>query len=157
MFLGYDPHRKGYLCLTASGKSVFSRHVICNEFIFPYSMPNNPFKFSDNTDIVPNLSSSPLIIVSFSPASFSYDNSTKSLLLFPTASPPSTSTIIETQDLNIDPTITLTKDKNYKPKVFHSFFTNNTFEPSTYRQTMAHPHWLHAMQVEYDALMHNNT
>jgi len=53
--------------------------------------------------------------------------------------------------------ITRAKDNIYKPKVFHSSVTNETFEPSTYKQAMAHPHWLHVMQVEYDALMHNNT
>ena len=62
--MGYDPHHKGYLCLIASGKTIFSRHVVFNEFIFPYSMPNNPFKFFDNTDIAPNhpLSLSPFLL-----------------------------------------------------------------------------------------------
>jgi len=44
-----------------------------------------------------------------------------------------------------------------KPKIIHVVVTNESFEPSTYKQAMNHPQWLHAMQYEYHALVQNNT
>jgi len=49
------------------------------------------------------------------------------------------------------------KDGIHKPKFYHTRIINDSFEPSTYIQAMAHPFGLHEMQVEYDTLMHNNT
>ena len=120
--LGYDPHRKGYLCLTDSDKTIFSWHVIFNEYIFPYSMPDTPFKLSDTTYIEPHPSPSPFTVVSISPASSFHDNHTESLPMLPSASsyssPSPTSTPMEAPNLNIHPMITRAKDDIYKPKVF---------------------------------------
>jgi len=37
LFLGYNPQYKGYICESPSGKRYITRHVLFNEYVFPYS------------------------------------------------------------------------------------------------------------------------
>jgi len=151
LFLGYDPHRKGYLYLTYSCKFIFSRHVLFNEFIFPYSMPNSSFKLFDNIDIAPHTSPSPLIVVFLPPAPPPPHNPTESLNLLPSASPSMSSspslTLMAAPYLNVHPMITCAKDGIYKSIVFQSSVIAYSFEPSTYRQAMIYSDWLQAMHM----------
>ena len=166
LFLGYDSHRKGYLCLTESGKFIVSRHVLFNEFIFPYSMPKNSFQLYDNIYVEPPTSPSPLTVVSLPLSTTPPDNSAESSPLLSTATPsPSTastssspsSTPVVSPYFNVHPMFTRAKDDIYKPKAFQSSVHVDSFEPSTHRQAMLHSHWLQAMKDEYDALMQNST
>jgi len=85
LFLGYDSHRKGYLCLTEFGKFIVSCHVLFNEFIFSYSMPNNYFQLSDNIRVEPPTSPSLLTVVSLPPTTTPPDNPIESSPLLSTA------------------------------------------------------------------------
>ena len=38
VFIGYSPSHKGYKCLHASGKIYIARHVVFDEFTFPYAI-----------------------------------------------------------------------------------------------------------------------
>jgi len=58
---------------------------------------------------------------------------------------------------NLHPMVTRAKAVISKPKILHTAVTNDSFEPSTYKQAMNHSQWLHAMQSEYHALVQNNT
>lgn len=49
MFLGYSLHNKGYICLSPTDKTNIKtnilRHVIFNEYVCPYFIPNNVFQY----------------------------------------------------------------------------------------------------------------
>jgi len=53
---------------------------------------------------------------------------------------------------NTYPMVTRAKSNIYKPKTFHATSSNESAEPSTYKQAMQSAEWLSAMQIEYDAL-----
>jgi len=68
------------------------------------------------------------------------------------------------------PMITRAKDNIFKPKTHHDGTIKNplpraliaenshmTQEPTCYTEAIKHPHWREAMNVEFDALLHNGT
>ena len=166
LFLGYDPHRRGYLCLTTSDKLHVSRNVLFNESLFPYSLSANPFlrhSTSDSSDIYVS-STAPLTVVSIphdtTPAPHTSIPTSPRLTesplpsvpspVFPTKPSPAPTT-------NTHPMLTRAKAGISKPKLFHTSISHNISKPSNYKQAMANPLWFRAMQTEYDALLHNNT
>jgi len=149
LFLGYD--HKGYICLAPSGKRIISRHVIFNEYSFPFSMPHNPFLIHDINVDTTSTFSSPLTIVSLS-----HDTSSDSTAsLPPSHSPPSSPSVLA--DVNTHPMITRAKSGIRKAKVFQTFVSNESFEPASYKQALQDPNWFQAMHAEYVALLQNNT
>jgi len=162
LFLGYDPHKRGYLCLTTSGKLHVSRNVLFNESLFPYSLSANPFLRHSTSDIFVS-STAPLTVVSIPHATTPAPHTpiptsprlTESRLpsvpshVFPTEPPPAPTT-------NTHPMLTRAEAGISKPKFFHTSISNCIPGPSNYKQAMATPLWFRAMQTEYDALLHNN-
>jgi len=63
LFLGYNYTYKSYIFLTSSGKTIISRHVIVNEYLFPYTMPDNPFNINVTASSVSCLHYTPLTII----------------------------------------------------------------------------------------------
>ena len=49
VFLGYSLQNKGYICLSNTGKLYVSRHVVFNEKLFPYSLPEYSFNVSSDS------------------------------------------------------------------------------------------------------------
>jgi len=43
LFLDYNLHNKGYICLSPTRKTYISWHVMFNEDMFPYFVPHNKF------------------------------------------------------------------------------------------------------------------
>jgi len=43
LFIRYSPQIKGYIFLSSNGKVYISRHIIFNEYYFPYATFANPF------------------------------------------------------------------------------------------------------------------
>jgi len=160
-FLGYASNRKGYICLTPSGKFIFSRNVLFNELPFPYSIPSSLFTGSANIN-TDSLAFSPILTVIFAPPTTSPSSiSPESPSLLSSAPSPSISTTslmpTAASSLNAHSMITRAKDGIFKPKALQSSLSADLPEPSTYKQALTQPHWLHAMKAEYDALMQNNT
>ena len=58
---------------------------------------------------------------------------------------------------NIHPMTIRAKVDIYKPKVIQTSTTQKDLEPTTYKQAMQQPPWLHAMKAEYVALLANKT
>jgi len=48
VFLGYSLQNKGYICLSNIGKLYVSHHVVFNEKLFLYSLPEYNFHISSN-------------------------------------------------------------------------------------------------------------
>ena len=159
--LGYDDKRKCYICLQPPGKIVISHNVLFNEYLFPFSMPNNPFIPNDTSTDTSVSSTTPLTVFSFShestraatTISSSFTMSPLPLASSPTSivSPP------PVPDNNTHPLLTRAKVGIYKPKVFTTSLSNDFLKPSTYKQVVANPLWFHVMQTKYDALLQNNT
>jgi len=119
-------------------------------------MHNNPFILHNDSNTTASSSSSlPITVVSISNCSSPITtNNTSSPLSTVDNHCQITSPIHVT---NFLPMITRAKADISKPKVLHTFVTNDYFEPSIYKQAMTHPQWLNAMQFEYHALVQNNT
>ena len=58
LFLGYNNTHKGYVCLTLYGKTIISRHMILNEYLFSFSKHNNPFVLHNDSNTTNSSSSS---------------------------------------------------------------------------------------------------
>jgi len=159
LFLGYSTRNKGYICLQHSGKIILSRHVLFNEYLFPYSLFDNPFLTIISPASSPHVSfTNPLTVVSLSPSvtniSFvahdnvtnnTHDNlSTSTSPIFASSSPFSAGIIPSSSEphlniTNIHPMTTRAKADIYKPKVFSTSTTQSDIEPTTYKQAMQQP------------------
>jgi len=53
--------------------------------------------------------------------------------------------------------ITHAKTGIHKPKLYSTVLTNNYVEPTTFKQVSTNPTWLKDMELEYNALIANNT
>nr|KYP47921.1 Retrovirus-related Pol polyprotein from transposon TNT 1-94 [Cajanus cajan] len=62
VFLGYNSSYKGYMCLSSTGRIYISRHVIFNEFVFPFA--SNLDFVKSSTLIAPSLSHDSLPYIS---------------------------------------------------------------------------------------------
>jgi len=63
LFLGYNIQNRGYICLSSSCKVYISRHVLFQEYLFPYNIPQYNFIPHSYPEILPpNPAPIPLII-----------------------------------------------------------------------------------------------
>jgi len=151
--------------------------VLFNEYLFPYSLSDNPFLPTISSAPSPHVPfTNPLIVVSLSPSvtdisSVAHDNVTSNTLdnlsastspVFASSSHFSAGTVPSSSEphptsTNIHPMTTRAKAGIYKPKVLSTSTTQSDLEPTTYKQAMQQPPWLHAMKVEYVALLDNKT
>ena len=125
LFLGYNNTHKGYVCLTPSGKTIISRHVIFNEYLFPFSKHDNPFVIHNESNTTDSSSSSlPIIAVSVPNCS--------SPTLTPTQSSPISTAHNHCQTTsplpvpNLHPMVTRAKAGISKPKILHTAVTNDS-------------------------------
>ena len=151
LFLGYASNCKGYTCLTSSGKFIYSRNVLFNELLFPYSMPSILFTGFTNINTDSPTFSPILTVISASPTTSpsSISPELPSLLSSAPSPPISTACLTPTiaSSLNVHPMITRTKDGIFKPKALQSSLSPDLPEPSTYKQALTQPRWLHAMKA----------
>lgn len=173
------PSHKGHKCLNSDGRVYISKDVLFNEYRFPYphlfqyttsAVHNTPPTFPSSILVISstNHTNPPTVFPSASPAGHSSSTSadppsspstsqTSSpidsvpvtsipdvFLSIPKAAPPEPS--------NTHPTLTSSKTRNLKPRLFLAHV-----EPKTVKQALSHPQWLAAMQAEYKALLANNT
>ena len=97
VFIGYSPSHKGYKCLHASGKIYIARHVVFDEFTFPYAIdsafPNHTTSDSQSSHSITSqqvhhLSTLPIIPILLSdstnnPTSVSSESSGTSTSVYP--------------------------------------------------------------------------
>ncbi|PKU73211.1 Retrovirus-related Pol polyprotein from transposon TNT 1-94 [Dendrobium catenatum] len=167
VFIGYASAQKGYRCLNPkTGKVYVSRHVIFNEAIFPYHQPDSSLKTNSPNNFVP-----PLLLVptktnqphtSCPPTNIQHRQTLTPNSSEPPCPLPSTDiTVLPTTSPNPPSTHimqTRSKTGHSKPKqVFSLVHTIQDSDPTTYREAANSPHWIKAMQVEFQALQSQHT
>lgn len=161
LFLGYSLHNKGYICLSSSGKTFISRHVVFNEDVFPYSNPQYGFLPALSTpSISPPIH--PTLTVLSSPTHSTVAPSASlptSSLHLQQSSSCSTAPITRNSSPthNIHPMKTRAKAGIVKPKIFSAHIDSGSPEPTTVAAAFASPQWTQAMNDEYRALITNGT
>ena len=161
LFLGYSLHNKGYICLSSSGKTFISRHVVFNEDVFPYSNPQYGFLPALSTpSISPPIH--PTLTVLSSPTHSTIATSASlptSSLHLQQSSSCSTAPITRNSSPthNIHPMKTRAKAGIVKPKIFSAHTDSGSPEPTTVAAAFASPQWTQAMNDEYRALITNGT
>ena len=159
LFLEYAPFRKGYIYLEKKkpGKFYISRSVMFHEHKSPFC--DSPD--SSSSSINDSSSSLPLALISLpSPNQFTVNplpspspEPLPALITIPCLSlEPAVSASPSVQ--NVHPMVTRAKSGIIKKKVFLS---QNITEPSTYTQVAKSPDWVQAMNIDYHALLRNNT
>ncbi|KAK1417226.1 hypothetical protein QVD17_26351 [Tagetes erecta] len=184
IFLGYAPQYKGYKCFDpASSRMYVTRHARFDENFFPYvsssshtnianlflSTFNEPTSFSPPSSPTPNQTnhtspptSSPSCCIcdhhpstQLHPSTSSTDNSSSS----PTSSSPTSPLISSLNTPPSSPTISPTSSTSSSL----SHISDSAPSPVAPPHPMAikvlqkNPHWIHAMQTEYNALHKNCT
>lgn len=177
-FLGVSSHHKGYKCLSPAGRIYISRHVIFNEYDFPFAtsttspsshqpshgslagveMLSNASRCnsSHQMPIIENNISTPISSLRCSslngnetpPSSRGISNDS---LRDVSAGPPS--------QMNTHPMLTRSKNGVFKPKTPFVGLTTSVIprEPTSVKQALLDAGWKKAMQLEYDALIKNRT
>jgi len=171
LFIGYNPHFKGYICMSPTGKRYISRHVIFNENVFPFKSTSNPFITSSNRDITFSSPHLPLTVITSSHESLpttpltlppedhgnSHEDAPHSSHM--SAHDPSSvqRDLSPPSPINLHPMVTRSKAGISKPKIYNTSIDLNINEPSTVKDALSHPEWHQAMQLEYDALVKAGT
>ncbi|GAU19342.1 hypothetical protein TSUD_336290 [Trifolium subterraneum] len=186
VYLGVSPQHKGHKCLDATGRIYISKDVIFHELKFPYvsmfsssttpssdismstmlldpcvsdvQSPQFPLSSPSHDSVPCEPSSSPVPSPTVSPTHSSQSISVP-LQSAPVASLPLPTPLPSTiygqpviSNHNDHSMITRAKTGNLKPKAYLSLA-----EPKTVKSALSDPQWLAAMQLEYKALMDNNT
>ena len=180
LFLGYAINKKGYLYLHPNGKIYVSRNVLFKEGEFPYKTKSNLFE-PNGSSIPASISSQPLFLLSepHSPtithvpqsptiintpqsptvtplATHNTTSSYESMMSSsPTISSPNISNAAPASTINMHPMQTRAKSGVFKPNVWTT--TVSDFVPVNPKTTIDDPEWKKTMDVEYDALIKNNT
>jgi len=161
LFLGYSIQHAGYICLTPEGKTIISRHVIFNEFVFPCNDHTNRFEIEYassqvSSEPLPSIivmqscsMSSPSLVInndSLSPSPSPHNHSASPTL--PSQTPIST---------NTHPMVTRAKLGIFKPRVYHTSLPSIPSHPTSVKDVIASSIWFTAMHDEYNVLLSNNT
>ena len=185
-FIGYSPVHKGYKCLHPSGRIYISRHVLFNETSFPFaslssssssssvsssSVSGSCYSFSGKDSLTPFIEAADLDISSLtsdsvgSPISCTSPRPTDSVStpidshsVSPSTSSDSCAITPPELLLPTHPMVTRSKVGIIKPNPkYFARSVGSHMIPKSVTEALASPAWKQAMQLEYDALMNNNT
>jgi hypothetical protein len=184
IFMGYSPRYKGYKCLhLSSGRTYISHDGVFDENFFPFNssissttstspQPDSPIFLQPI--INPTISHTlPTHVEPLSPPS--HDLLSSSLPHPSSSSSPMSNPFdqivasLSIPPLNSHPILTRSKNQISKPKVFndgtirypisHALIveTNSFTKPTCYTKVIKDPNWCQAMNLEFDALLKNQT
>ena len=172
VFLGYATRHKGYKCLTASGKIILTRHVVFDEYVFPFH--SNPLfcpKLAPTNSEPSPIPSIPVVppcnplppsqsayVLSPLPPPPQPDQALPPAAPLTVAPPPSqpptkriTKPVTKPTPTNTHTMTTRAKNGIRKPKAYHA-----SLEPTSVKSALSMPHWKQVMDDEFSALMRNN-
>ena len=162
LFLGYNLHNRGYICLSPTGKIYMSRHVVFNENVFPCNIPEYNFTPTSTIQYEFDCSNHHITVlrqtaVVHLPAAH---NNTESSSFVPHDPLPSPS--LPLAQTNNGPTnehsmTTRSKAGIFKPKSFMSHVNTTSFIPTSIKEALSSTPWLQAMTDEYTTLINNHT
>ncbi|PKU73330.1 Retrovirus-related Pol polyprotein from transposon TNT 1-94 [Dendrobium catenatum] len=164
VFIGYASSQKGYHCLDPNTNKIYtSRHVVFTEHIFPYAQIQ---RFTDPTKT--SIRIPPLLLVPasciptstsrISPQHSSSHHQIQQTVTVPSLPPIASDTITVEKPARTHHMTTRSRTGHLKPKtVFNLSHQINPPDPTSYIQASKHPHWRHAMSLEFQDLQSQGT
>ena len=170
LFLGYCLYNKWYICLTPSGKTIISRHVIFNEDNFSFANNTNPFYNNSDEFVDVNDNNVSLLLLQRKNCDFVHatTGSDNDQIIFEHINNSYFETITDNiplplttntspSQMNSHPTVTRSKVGVFKSKLYNTSADFHYIEPSSVKEASASQSWLQVMMDEYSTLMLNQT
>jgi hypothetical protein len=176
LFLGYSQHHKGYKCLHLdSGRVYISRDVIFHEDQFPFAAvsPVSPSPSPVQAPVLPPLLPTPPVTSQLQiPAVVSSSNSFSSSPspTFAESSQPNSNSHTDSPPVRVHPMRTRSMNHIFQqrqltdgtirypvPQVLVAETDSALIEPTCFSNAVKVPEWRNVMQVEYNALLQNQT